>query len=111
MKIKMMCVAILLAFGFLMTTASADQSYKLKLSKASRIGSAELRPGDYKLAVDGQKVVLTELSTGKSIELVAKVENMDKTCDSTEIHSSQLDGVSQISEIRMGGSKTKIAFN
>ena len=110
MKTKMTCIAILLAFGFLTATARADQSYRFSLSTASKIGNAELRPGDYKLVVDASKVVLTELSTGKSIEVAAKVEDMDQKIAATEVHSNEVDGVSQIREIRIGGSKTKIAF-
>jgi hypothetical protein len=111
MKTKMTCIAILLAFGFLTATAMADQSYRITLSNASKIGNAELKPGDYKLVVDAPKVVLTELRTGQSIELEAKVENMDEKVDNTEIHSNSVDGVSQINEIRIGGSKTRIVFN
>jgi hypothetical protein len=111
MKTKMTCIAILLAFGFLTAAASADESYRFTLNKESKIGNAELHPGDYKLVVGGPKVVLTEIKTGKSVELEAKVENVDKKFDTTEIHSKQVDGVSQISEIRIGGSKTRIAFN
>lgn len=110
MKTKMTCIAILLAFGFLTATASADQSCRFTLSNTSKIGDAELRPGDYKLVVDAPQVVLIELRTGKSIELQAKVENMDEKVAVTQVHSKQVDGVSRISEIRIGGSKTRIAF-
>ena len=110
MKTKMTCIAILLAFGFLTATANADQSYKFTLNSAYKIGSADVRPGDYKLVVGGARSVLTELRTGKSIELDAKVENMEQKCDTTEIHTKQVDGVSQISEIRIGGSTARIAF-
>ena len=111
MKTKMTCIAILLALGFLTPAASADESCRFTLTNTSRIGNAELRPGEYKLVIDAPKVVLTELNTGKSIELEANVENVDKKFDRTEIHSKQVDGVSQISEIRIGGSKTKVAFD
>jgi hypothetical protein len=111
MKTKMTCIAILLAFGFLTNAASADQSYRFTLNVASRIGNAELQPGEYKLVVDGPKVVLTELRTHKSIALEANVENADKKFDRTEIHTEKVDGVSQISEIRIGGSRTKVAFH
>lgn len=110
MKTKMTCIAILLAFGFLTATASADQRCQFTLSTASKIGNAELQPGDYKVVVDAPKVVLTELRTGKSIELEAKVETTDKKFATTEVHSKLVDGASQISEIRIGGSKTRIAF-
>jgi hypothetical protein len=111
MKIKTTCIAILLAFGFLTCVASADQSYRITLSNASKIGSIELQPGDYKLVVDVPKVIFTELRTRKSVGLAAKVENVDEKFDKTEIHWSQVDGIRQIIEIRIGGSKTKIAFD
>ena len=56
------------------------------------------------------KIALTELKTGKLIELEAKVESVEKKFPTTEIHSKKVDGVSQISEIRIGGSKTRITF-
>lgn len=111
MKTKMTCIAALLVFGFLTVTASADQSYRITIGTISKIGNAELQPGDYKLVVDAPKVVFTELKTGKSVELEAKVENMDERIDKTEIHSGLVEGVNQIKEIRIGGSKTRIAFN
>jgi hypothetical protein len=111
MKTKMTYVAILLVFGFLTATASADQSCRITLTNESKIGNNKLQAGDYKLVVDAPKVVLTELKTGKTIELEAKVQAMDEKFAKTEIHSNRVDGVSQISEIRIGGSKTKIAFN
>jgi hypothetical protein len=111
MKTKIACITILLACGFLTVAASADQSFKFSLSDVSKIGTAELKPGEYKVVVDAPKVVLTDLKSGKSITLEAKVENMDEKFDRTEVHSSRVDGVSQIKEIRIGGSKTKIAFD
>jgi len=111
MKSKMTCVAILLAFGFLTAAARADESYKITLGNASKIGSTELAPGDYKVLVGGPKLVLTAVKTGAAIEVAGKVENGDKKFDTTEIHSKKVDGVSHISEIRFGGSKTKIIFD
>jgi hypothetical protein len=111
MKTKIACIAVLLASGLLTAIANADQSYRFTLSNTSQIGNAELRPGDYKLIVDGPKVVVTEITTGKSIEVEAKVESADKKFAATEVHTKLVDGVSQISEIRIGGSTTRVSFN
>jgi hypothetical protein len=110
MKTQNACIAILLALCFLIATASGDQSCKFTLNNTSKIGAQELRPGDYKLVVDAPKVVLTDLKTGKSIELEAKVETTDTKVSSTEVHSTQVDGANRISEIRIGGTNTKITF-
>lgn len=112
MKIKMTCLAVLLAFGFLTVMASGDQSksYRITLSDSLKVGSAQLQPGEYKLVVDAPKVRFTELKTGESVELEAIVENVDRKFSDTAVHSQRVDGVSQLKEIRIGGSKTKIAF-
>ena len=64
MKTKIACITILLACGFLTVAASADQSFKFSLSDVSKIGTAELKPGEYKVVVDAPKVVLTDLKSG-----------------------------------------------
>ena len=111
MKTTMICVAMVLAAGFLAATAIADQSCRFVLNDKSSIGSAEFQAGEYKLVVDGPKVVLTELKTGKTVELEAKIENLDKKSDGTEVRTKQVGGVKHVSEIRMGGSKTKLTFD
>ena len=111
MKNVMRCVAILAAIGLVAGSAFADQSYRITLGTDSKIGNLEFKAGEYKLVVDAAKVRLTQANSGKAVELEAKVEEADTKHDQTEIHSKLVDGVSQISEIRIGGSKTRIAFN
>jgi hypothetical protein len=111
MKTMMMRIAILLAFGCLTFTASADQSFQITLSSASKIAGSQFQAGEYRVLVDAPKIVLTETRSGKSVELEAKVETMDEKFENTEIHSTIVDGISQINEIRFGGSKIRIAFD
>lgn len=111
MKNVMRCVAILAAIGLVAGSAFADQSYRITLGTDSKIGNLEFKAGEYKLVVDAAKVRLTQANSGKAVELEAKVEEADTKHAQTEIHSKLVDGVSQISEIRIGGSKTRIAFN
>ena len=111
MKNVMRCLAILAAIGLVAGSALADQSYRITLSTVSKIGNIEFKPGEYKLVIDTPKVSLTNLNSGKAVELEAKVEDAETKTDHTAIHSTKVDGVAQISEIRIGGSKTRIAFN
>ncbi len=89
---------------------TAAKTYKVSLTKPSRIGTNDLAPGDYKLAVDVSAVRVVEMKTGKSFEAAAKVENGDKKFGSTSITTQKVDGVDLIKEIRIGGSKVQIAF-
>lgn len=107
---KWMCVAILVGTGILTPAASADQSYKVTLGSPAKVKDADLRAGQYKITIDGPKVTFTEVNSGKMFELAAKVESVDKKFDTTEIHTRKGEGGAQISEIRIGGSKTRIVF-
>ena len=112
MKFKTPCFLMLATLGLLVATANADpsKSYRITIGDATKIGTAELRPGNYTLVFDAPKVRLTELDSGKVVELEAKIESVDKKIETTEIHSQQVDGVRRINEIRLGGSKTRIDF-
>ncbi len=53
---------------------------------------------------------VTEVKTGKSVEVTAKVEAGEKKFGQTAITSQKVDGIDEIREIRLGGSKILIAF-
>lgn len=111
MKIIVRCLAALFAIGLVAGSAYADQSYRITLGAASRIGNIELQPGEYKLVVDAPKVRFTHTDSGKTVELEAKIEETATKYTLTEIQSARAEGVNKIKEIRIGGSKTRIAFN
>ena len=111
MRDVMRCLAILAAIGLVAGSALADQSYRITLGSVSKIGNIEFKPGEYKLVIDAPKVRLTHLNSGKDVELEAKVIDAETNNNQTAIHSTKVDGVAQISEIHIGGSKTRIAFN
>jgi len=111
MKTTMTFTTILLVLGFLAAPLCADEKCNFILSDTAKIGAAELRPGEYKLLVEDGKVVLTHLKSGESIEVNGKIETAPEKFKTTEVHASRVGEISQILEIRMGGSKTKIAFD
>jgi hypothetical protein len=113
MKIK--CALILAVFGLLITTAYGDEpkNYRIQLSKTN-VGTAELAEGEYTMLIhrDGKetKIRLTEVNTRHAIDVVAKVEDAHKTFERTEVHSQEVNGASQISEIRIGGTNFRVSF-
>jgi hypothetical protein len=85
------------------------KSFHVTLFQQSIIGTAELQPGDYKLDLDGSKVVIS--NKGKSAEAEVKVETSDQKFNSTSVRYQNGDGNYRIQEIRLGGTKTKLIFN
>ena len=47
----------------------------------------------------------------KAVEVPSKIENADKKFDNTAIRYTQQDGKQVVSEIRVGGTKTRLVFN
>ncbi len=69
----------------------------------------QLEPGDYKLDLDGSKVVIS--NGKKSAAADVKVETSDKKFSATSVRYQNGDGNYHVQEIRLGGTKTKIVFN
>ena len=98
---------VVLAVG--LSVASA-KTYDVQFTSAVKVGSMDLRPGKYTIAVmDESKVRFTD-ANGKVLEASANVSTGDKKFQSTTVDSKEVNGVTQISEIDLGGSKTKIVF-
>ena len=107
------CICLLVVCGWMAGVARGDEpkGYRITLPEG-KIGAAALLPGDYKLLVhqDHPAVQLVHLKTGDTIELPGRVEASETKWDRTEIHSHIVDGVRQISEIRIGGTKFRVEF-
>lgn len=101
---------ILIAFATLaLAVAGAASSYRVTLFQKSEIGGKQLKPGDYKMSLDGDKVVLSQ---GKdTVEATGKVESTSTKFSTTTVRYSGGESNSRIQEIRIGGTNTKVVFN
>lgn len=85
--------------------ASAASSYSVKISESMSIGSTQLKAGEYKVEMVGDKAVF---KLGKSmVEVPATLGKGDQKYAYTEILSTN----SKITEIDLGGTTTKILFS
>ncbi len=101
---------IVLGFATLaLAIASAATNYKVTLFQNSTIGGTELKPGEYKLEVNDNKVVVK--SGKKTIEADVKVETANEKFGATSVRYNTADGKNQVQEIRLGGTNTKLVFS
>ena len=113
---KILCAILLAGAGLLGSTAFGDEpkTYRVELA-SGKIGTAALQGGQYSMLVhrDGteNKIRITEVKSGNAIEVAGKVENGTQKFERTEVHSKEVNGARQISEIRIGGSTLKISFD
>jgi hypothetical protein len=97
-------------FTMLGLSIAAAKTYEITIDNAMKAGTVTLKPGRYNMKVDAAKVMFTD-DSGKSVEATGKVVTADKKFDNTMVDSKQVNGVAEIREIDLGGTKTKIQFS
>ena len=111
MRLTTMFILLSAALFVLLGQARADKTYAFTLSDAAKAGSVQLKPGDYHLVLDNSKVRFRELKTGNEFEVDAQIDNSaTEKFQSTAIHSQRLEGATLITEIRLGGTTTRVTF-
>lgn len=97
-----------LFFSAAMLFASAA-SYSVTLFQPSVVSGTELKPGEYKLTIEGDKATITK---GKEkVEATVKMETADTKFSSTSVRYSDQSGKMKVQEIRLGGTTTRVVFN
>lgn len=100
---------ILLSFATLaLAVASAAPAYRITLFQPSLVNGTELKPGEYKVTLDGNKATITSGKTSVSADV--KTETADSKFSSTTVRYRNGDGKYRVQEIRLGGTTTKVVF-
>ena len=97
-----------LFFTAAMVFASAA-SYSVTLFQPSTVAGTELKAGEYKLTIDGDKAVIAK---GKEkVEATVKMEAAETKYAATSVRYTDQNGKMKIQEFRLGGTNTKVVFN
>src|ERR1700674_3761980 len=99
-------LAVMFALGI--GVAYAASSYHVTLYKPTTVNGTQLKAGDVKLELQGDKVVLKQGKT--SVESNVTVQNGSQKFDFSSVGYSGDNSNSQVQEIRLGGTSTKILF-
>lgn len=98
-------ITITLATLAFAAIASAAEKHTITLFSPTIIGGQELKAGEYRLELNNNKVSIKD---GKRlIEADVKVESEASKFGSTAVRYTQ---DKQVTEIRLGGTKTKLLF-
>ena len=100
---------LMLSFGTLaLAIASAASSYHFSIFEPSFVAGQELKPGDYKVEVSGNKAMI---KAGKQVvEASVKVEDGTEKFPETSVRYANSNGKMMLTEIRLGGTHTKLVF-
>jgi hypothetical protein len=97
-----------LAFAVLALAVASAATYKVTILQPSVVKGNALKAGDYRLNVQDDKVTI--VNGKQSVEVPVKIENVEQKYDTTAVRYSDQGGKPTISEIRLGGTKTKLVF-
>jgi hypothetical protein len=89
---------------------ASAKSYDVVLTAPAMVGNTQLKPGQYKLKVEGSQAVLTDVQNSKSVSVPVKIESSDKKFEYTTVESGKRDGMDSIQAIDLGGSNTRLTL-
>lgn len=108
MTVKSLLLAGALTIASL-SIASA-KTYEISLAGPTKAGTVTLKPGQYRLKVEGNTATFTFVETSKQFSTPIKIETADKKFEDTRVDANKDNGTDVIKDIELGGTKTKIDF-
>ncbi len=91
-------------------TVTKLPTYTITLAKPATVSGTLLKPGDYKIAVGAAKVTITPRNGGVSVDAPVTIDTAKFKFDNTVITYVNQQNTETISEIDLGGTKTKLTF-
>jgi hypothetical protein len=93
-------------------TVPGSGHYNVTLNQPAVVQGTVLKAGDYRLILaDSKLTIINEVGKKNPLEVTVKVETQDKKFDTTVVRLDTSGGKAAISEIRLGGTKTRLVFN
>ncbi len=91
---------------FSLGIATAAETYHVRIVDPTWVGQNELKPGDYQVKVEGEKVTF---KMGKTVvEVPGKVEANGSKYSETQMDIMTENGQAKLKELDLGGTKSKV---
>jgi len=91
------------------TVPGPGSTYRVTLTQQSVVKGSDLKAGEYQITLGADKATFAAGKT--SIEAPAKIETGTEKYRSTAVRYTTENGKAVISEIRIGGTATRLLFN
>ena len=87
---------------------AGSPSYNVTFFMPSEIAGKQLRAGDYKIEIQGDKALV---GYGKNrVETPVKIEQANEKFATTSVRYQNVDGKAKVEQIRVGGTNTVLVF-
>ena len=106
---KLVLVLVAVALVAVAGNVAKLGTYQFNLSRPAAVNGSMLQPGVYKLVVRDTMAFVTA-HDGRTMQAPVKIESAPSKFDTTAVTIDVRDGKPVVSEIDLGGSKTKLLF-
>jgi hypothetical protein len=96
------------ALVFVVAAAFGATAHRITLDKPAVVNGRELKAGDYKLELDGEKVTISNKKT--TVDATVRVETAGDKFRSTTVCCLSDGGKYNLQEIRLGGTNQKLVL-
>ncbi len=96
------------ALVFVVAAAFGATAHRITLDKPAVVNGTELKAGEYKLELDGEKMTISNKKT--TVDATVKVETAGDKFRSTTVCCLGESGKYNLQEIRLGGTNQKLVF-
>ena len=101
---------VLTSFAFVALSVASAATYDVSLLEPSVVKGKALKPGDYRLDVKENSVVIMKGNKAQ-VEVPAKMEDTHQRFDRTRVLYNDNHGKFTIQEIELGGTTTKVTLD
>lgn len=108
---KLVWIIAIIAIVASAGTIPAGGHYKITLFEPAAVQGTVLRAGDYRLELRDTKLTILPEHGKVPVEITVKVETVDKKFDTTSVRLDTATGKAVVSEIRLGGTKTRLVLD
>lgn len=109
MKIRTWLVRVVLTIAVMIGALAQAADYHITLLKPSVVAGTELKPGEYKVAVVNDKIIINRDRI--SVEAPVKTVLVDKKYSTTTVRYELKADKYNVLEIEIGGTRTKLVLN
>jgi hypothetical protein len=102
-------VVLTLLSVLIVAAKNGVKTYTFSLSNSATVGSAQLKPGDYRVKLDGAQIALID-EAGNRVDTPAKVEPADHKFDATSVVTTEEGGIKRLISIELGGTSNRVVF-
>ncbi len=101
---------LVVCLGTMAMAIAAASSFRVTLFEKAAVAGTELKPGDYKVDLNGETARFT-LGNKMMVEARVKVETDSNKFDKTSVRYANAGGKYTVQEIRLGGTSTRLVFS